>query len=139
MTFVKHDNGKARYDLIDADFEQELAEVLTHGATKYTDNNWQNARVGEARARYYAAFRRHTAAWRRGEELDPDSGLPHLVHAACCLMFLRWFERAEEASVEELAEALAQRIEDRKEQALAEVDNYFDDPEAGADIWRVPL
>lgn len=29
-----------------------------------------------------ASFERHWNAWRRGEEVDPDSGLPHL--SCCC-------------------------------------------------------
>jgi len=31
---------------------------------------------------------RHLTAWWAGEDLDPESGLHHLAHAACCLMFL---------------------------------------------------
>ena len=93
MSFRKDDAGKLRFDLIDHEFEAELAAVLTHGASKYADNNWQNAEPVEAKARYYAAFRRHVLAYLRGESIDPDSGCPHLVCAACSLLFLRWFER----------------------------------------------
>jgi hypothetical protein len=32
-------------------------------------------------------------AWYSGERLDPESGLPHLYHAACCLMFLARYEQ----------------------------------------------
>lgn len=31
---------------------------------------------------------RHLWAYRRGEVSDPESGLPHLAHAMCCLMFM---------------------------------------------------
>ena len=31
---------------------------------------------------------RHINLHRRGEEVDPESGLPHLAHAVACLMFL---------------------------------------------------
>jgi hypothetical protein len=93
---VKHDGGKLRFDLVDHEFEAELAAVLTHGAQKYADDNWKNANPADARARYYASFRRHVLDWRRGREFDADSGLPSLVCAACSLMFLRWFERDSE-------------------------------------------
>lgn len=137
MEFVKHDAGKLRFDLIDHEFEAELAAVLTHGAAKYADNNWQNAGHGEARARYYAAFRRHALAWRRGEEIDADSGLPHLACMACCLMFLRWFERESADFNEQMAQAIQERIEERKEMLMAQVDAAFDSDEDHS--WRVPL
>jgi hypothetical protein len=123
--FVKHDNGKLRFDLLDDAFEAEVAAVLTHGATKYADNNWQRANPSEAKARYYAAIRRHLSAWRRGEEIDPDSGQPHLACVACSVMFLRWFERETDAYHRALAEAIQQRIDDREEAALAMVDEEF--------------
>jgi hypothetical protein len=35
-----------------------------------------------------AAALRHLIRWWRGEKIDPDSGLPHLAHAACSIFFL---------------------------------------------------
>ncbi len=35
-----------------------------------------------------AAAQRHLIAHYSGEDIDPESGLPHLAHASCCLMFL---------------------------------------------------
>lgn len=91
--FVKADAGKLRFDLVDHRFERELAEVLTHGAKKYADNNWKLANPAEAKARYRAALRRHYDLWMDGQEFDADSGCPHLACMTACLMFLRWFER----------------------------------------------
>jgi len=42
--------------------------------------------------RPYAALRRHMAAWWSGEDNDPETGLSHLSHAACCLAFLVAYE-----------------------------------------------
>ena len=36
------------------------------------------------------ACHRHLQAWWSGERLDKESGLPHLAHAVCCLLFLMW-------------------------------------------------
>ncbi len=91
--FRKDDTEKLRFDLLDPLFEAELAAVLTYGARKYAPRNWESAAPAEARARYYAAMRRHMNSWYAGEVLDPDSGMPHLICATCCLLFLRWFER----------------------------------------------
>jgi hypothetical protein len=35
---------------------------------------------------------RHVHAWRAGETKDPESGLHHLAHAGCCLLFMLWLD-----------------------------------------------
>jgi hypothetical protein len=90
MDGKKNDDGKPRYDLFPPTAEQAIVEVLTYGANKYDDNNWR--KVENAEGRYYAAARRHLNAWRQGEEAD-ESGLSHLAHAACSLVFLLALER----------------------------------------------
>ena len=81
---------KARLELVPWAAVNEIAEVLTFGAAKYDANNWcRGARWG----RYFAALLRHLFAWWRGEELDPETGLSHLAHAGCCLMFLMEYRR----------------------------------------------
>ncbi len=83
---VKHDGGKARWDLLPLRAAGAVVDVLTFGARKYDDENWR--RVPRLRRRYFAAALRHLVAWRMGERLDAESGLPHLAHAATCLFFL---------------------------------------------------
>lgn len=63
------------------------ARVHKHGADKYGVCNW---RVDAIKAStYVGAIARHLSAWSRGEDLDPDSGLPHLNHIrACCAVVL---------------------------------------------------
>jgi hypothetical protein len=63
----------------------QLAKVLGFGAHKYAPNNW---RKGLPRARVWSAALRHIYAWARGEVFDLETGLPHLAHALCELMFL---------------------------------------------------
>lgn len=82
----KDDFDKLRYDLLPDGPIQEIVEVLTFGAKKYAPDNWR--KVEDGHSRYYAALQRHLAAWRMGERNDPESGLTHLAHAACCLLFL---------------------------------------------------
>lgn len=86
MAGVKWDGGKARFDLIPAEIEQEVAKVLTVGAAKYAPDNWK--KVPGGKWRYIAAMRRHISAYQRGEINDPDDGLHHMAHAICCAMFL---------------------------------------------------
>lgn len=81
--------GKVRVDLIPTRPLEEIAGVLAHGAEKYGQNNW---RGGLRWSRYYAAILRHLFAWERGEDMDPDSELGHLAHAATCMLFLMEME-----------------------------------------------
>lgn len=82
----KYDGGKVMWDLLQWRALEEIAKVLTFGAQRYGAYSWKN--VEGARSRYYAALLRHITAWFRGEEIDPDSGLHHLAHAGCNLLFL---------------------------------------------------
>lgn len=85
----KFDDDKPRYDLIPPEIEEAIAKVLTFGAAKYGDRDWE---LGMRWGRVYAALRRHMAAWWSGEDIDPETGMSHLWHAACCLAFLIAFE-----------------------------------------------
>lgn len=84
---VKYDSEKPRLDLIDSDFLVGLAKVLTFGAKKYAAHNW---RGGISYSRLVGAAYRHLGAINTGEDNDPESGLPHVYHLACCVMFLSW-------------------------------------------------
>lgn len=63
------------------------------GALKYGRSNFRE--VGVRASIYYDAARRHLDAWFEGEDIDPDSGLPHLAHALACLGILVDAEAAE--------------------------------------------
>lgn len=82
----KHDQSKPRYSLIPSGTLASIVGVLEHGAAKYAPDNWKH--VQGARDRYYNASMRHVQAWWSGEKIDSESGLPHLAHAICSLMFL---------------------------------------------------
>lgn len=90
-TGYKLDAGKARMELLPPRTLQMAAEVFTHGAAKYAssdradENNWTE---GMLWGRMYGALQRHLQAFWGGEDEDPDSGMPHLAHALCCMMML---------------------------------------------------
>lgn len=84
-TAVKHDDGKPRYDLVPPFALEEVAKVFAFGAKKYTDENWRKGLEWKRLAR---ATIGHTYLWLRGEDLDPESGLSHLAHAACSVLML---------------------------------------------------
>ena len=60
--------------------------ALLDGALKYGRSNFRA--IGVRSSIYYDAARRHLTAWFEGEDVDPDSGVPHLGHALACLAIL---------------------------------------------------
>ena len=91
----KDDQGKARWDLVPWEDLERIVDVFSFGAKKYEPNNWK--KVPDPHNRYFAAVMRHLTAWRKGEEIDPETGIPHLAHAGCSLLFLQWFDRHKSA------------------------------------------
>lgn len=81
----KDDAGKARLDLLPFEALDEVGKVLEFGARKYAAHNW---RAGFQWSRPQAAMLRHMFAFARGEDNDPETGLSHLAHAACNVLFL---------------------------------------------------
>ena len=86
----KDDGGKLRYDLIPPEALEELAKVLTFGAHKYDDRNWEK---GMNWGRVFGAAMRHMWSWWRGYNLDAETGYSHLSHALTCIAFLITYEK----------------------------------------------
>jgi len=86
----KYDAGKAPMSLLPYAALEMIAQVLDFGAQKYGTHNWLG---GMSWSRLADAALRHVNAWVWGEKLDKESGLPHLAHAACCILFLLTYER----------------------------------------------
>lgn len=59
---------------------------LLDGALKYGRSNWREA--GIRTSIYYDALVRHVSALFEGEDIDPDSGLPHEAHILACAAIL---------------------------------------------------
>ena len=89
-TALKFDQDKLPLHLLSTEAMNQTAAVLAFGAEKYAAHNW---RKGFAWSRPLAAAMRHITAFNAGEDKDPESGLSHLAHAACCIMFLLEFEK----------------------------------------------
>jgi hypothetical protein len=86
---TKYDDGKVPLDLWSPDALEATAEVLAFGASKYDAYNWEK---GITYSRVFSALLRHLWAFWRRETRDKETGLHHLAHAMCCLMFLLHYE-----------------------------------------------
>lgn len=85
MSGKKFDSGKPRMELLSTKALRKTARVMSHGASKYGDQNW---REGIEWSRLIGAALRHLTAFNDGEDLDPETGESHIAHLACCTMFL---------------------------------------------------
>jgi len=87
---VKFDGGKTRLELLPFDALSEVADVLAFGAQKYGEHNWCG---GMRWSSLIGAALRHIFAWAMGQDKDPETGLSHLAHAGCCILFLIAYQR----------------------------------------------
>src|SRR5690606_17909863 len=95
----KDDNDKVRMELLPPEPLFAIAKVLTFGAQKYDDRNWEK---GLRWGPLFGAVMRHLWAWRGGKgpttrsflfgDLDDETSYSHLWHAGCCLFFLISYE-----------------------------------------------
>ena len=81
----KYDYEKPQLYLLPPKSLYEVGKVLTFGAEKYDPHN--SRKVDDLQNRYSSAAMRHILAHIDGEDLDEETGLSHLAHAICCLMF----------------------------------------------------
>lgn len=82
---TKYDSDKVRLELLSPIALMEIGKVLTQGAKKYEDHNW---RKGFKWSRLLGAALRHLMAFIGGQDKDPETGLSHLAHLGCCVLFL---------------------------------------------------
>lgn len=86
----KFDSEKPRMALLPHESLEEIAKVLTFGSKKYGKNNWKG---GLSYERLISASMRHIGQFNNGEDKDPETGISHVAHAACNLLFLIWMEK----------------------------------------------
>jgi len=86
----RYNQGKTRHDLLPPHAQELYAQVMTKGAEKYEDRNWEK---GMSWSTVMASLKRHVLAWERGEDFDPETGLPHTAHIMCNAAFLTEYYR----------------------------------------------
>lgn len=87
---ARYNTGKPDFSLIPLSTMEDEARVWMYGQQKYAAWNWAKGMPWSA---VFASLMRHMAAWQRGEEVDAESGLPHLAHAMCNLRMLTLYSK----------------------------------------------
>lgn len=86
---LRFNQGKPKLHLVPTSLKEAVARVFEYGMTReqnpYPENNW---RRGMSWSTVIDSLMRHTEAYNSGEDLDPDSGLPHPYHMACNVAML---------------------------------------------------
>ena len=78
-----------RFDLLPVGAIEAVARHYAVGAEKYAAHNW---RRGYEWSKSYAALQRHASAFWKGEDIDEETGSPHMAavafHAFTLLTFM---------------------------------------------------
>ena len=82
---LRFNSGKMRFDLVHPWAHEQMVKVLTVGANKYAERNWEK---GMAWSSVLASLKRHLNAFESGEDYDPETGELHMAHLACNAHFL---------------------------------------------------
>lgn len=89
-TGKRFNEGKTRHDLTPAWAQEQYARVLTAGAVKYGEGNWEK---GMAWSKVIASMERHLQAIKRNQDFDPETGELHSAHIMCNAAFLTEYYR----------------------------------------------
>jgi len=87
---LRFNDGKLRYDLVTPYALEKMTEVMTMGAKKYAERNWEK---GMEWSKVLASMKRHIAAFEMGEDFDQESNLLHMAHVMCNAHFLTEYYR----------------------------------------------
>lgn len=80
---LRYNSGKVDFTLVPLDALEAEAKVWMAGEAKYGRLNWQKLWADQTADVVLASLLRHAYAISRGEDVDPETGLPHAAHIRC--------------------------------------------------------
>lgn len=86
---LRYNEGKLPYHLLPDNAIQEIVKILGKGAEKYEPRNWMNGLKWDSECA--SSLQRHLAAWKMGEDIDPEDGMLHIAKVMVNAMFLTHF------------------------------------------------
>lgn len=121
-----------RFDLLPWGSLAKIARHFGEGAKKYDDHNW---RRGYEWSKSFAALQRHLTAFWEGEDIDEETGSPHLAAAGFHILVLLEYmdthpdfdDRYKKSETNPLGEVFTDE--------LPEVDGFYEDNEGT--VWEL--
>lgn len=89
---TRHNEGKPKWSLVNYNSLVPMIRVLEWGAINYGIDNWKK---GLDKKEILESMQRHLASLMDGEELDSQTGLPHMAHIQCNAMFYNYMKDKE--------------------------------------------
>ncbi len=89
----KPHESKDPYELLPFKALHEVVQVLKFGKNKHGVDNWKGI---DDLQNFIGAALRHICAWQRGEKVDSETGIDHLAHAVCNLLFIQELKHIKE-------------------------------------------
>src|ERR1700674_2432912 len=86
---ARYNSGKPDFSVIPLSTMESEARVWEKGAEKYKAWNWAK---GMPWSVPFASMMRHLSAFQRGENIDPETGEPHMAHVMCNARMLLHYE-----------------------------------------------
>lgn len=82
---LRKSKGKPEMSQLDPRFLMALSDLMTKSSEKYGKYNWA---LGQEYHTPFDSAQRHLLKFMSGEDVDDESGLCHLIHAAANIMIL---------------------------------------------------
>lgn len=90
--FKKFDGDKLEWEMMPEEALEEIMKVLQYGKRKYAAWNWLDHADEVKWTRYTNALERHLKKFKRGQDIDEESGLYELAHMGCNILMLLQYQ-----------------------------------------------
>lgn len=87
---LRYNEGKPQWSLVDFESLEDMVKVLEFGAKKYSRDNWKK---GLYTVEICESLLRHVFKYLSGEDIDPESGEPHIGSIQANSMFLGYMDK----------------------------------------------
>lgn len=94
---MRFNEGKRKWSYVDFKSLEPMVQVLEFGALKYAPFNWKKPMD---KMEILESLQRHLIALFAGEEVDPESGLPHIGHLMCNAMFYSYHTQKKDGRID---------------------------------------